>query len=141
MGLDVTEDESHMLFHCDLYTEQRSKLLANLNKSPQLSGVDSTTSTTNFDLKNLKMHLMPLLSPNVPESQAPSSNLNIHSHSDLNIASNTPAFTLFEKKRSYVINCVCTFILRCIERRWNFLDDYRKSVAHANTITFNILRH
>ena len=142
MDVEVVENEPHMLFHCDLYSEQRSKLIANLNKSPQIPNANQPNSTTTkFCLKSITMNLMSILSPNVPNNHEVSTSLNFHSHKDLNIKPNTPAFTSFKEKRSYVINCVCTFILRCIEKRWKFTEDYRKSIAQANSITFNVRRN
>ena len=137
MGLSTIENESHFLFTCDLYSEERAKLISNLNKMPQ-SEEHSILNKIEISKDNLTTHLMPLLSPNVPATPS-TTNLNIHSIDNITIYPNTPTCSFFQHRLSYVVNCVCTFFLRCFEKRQKFTEDYRKAIAHANTITFNVI--
>ena len=41
----------------------------------------------------------------------------VHSASALNIKFNFPAYTLFHECRSYSVNNVCTYILKCYDER------------------------
>ena len=36
MGAKIVEDESHMLYECDMYEDIRAKLITRLNRSPTI---------------------------------------------------------------------------------------------------------
>ena len=140
MGLNAIESETHFLFNCDLYQEHRIKLINNLNKSPHIAECETIDMNINLSPNELKSTLLHLLSPNGPECQPTFPISHIHSHTNLMIDPNTPAFNSFNERRSYVINCVCTFIFRCTEKRLKFVNELQKTNARANTIIFNIIR-
>ncbi len=138
MGLNNVEDESHVIYNCDLYSEHRAKLISNLNKIPE-SEEYAIVNNMEISKDNLTTYLMHLLSHNAPDTQSHNT-LNFDSIANIDIHPNTPTSLFFQHRRSYVVNCVCTFFLKCLEKRWKFNDEYRKAMARANTITFNVLR-
>ncbi len=140
MGLDTIENETHFLFNCDLYQDLRIKLINNLKKLPRIAECEIIDTNINLFPKDLKSTLLQFLSPYGPECQPTSPISHIHSHSDLMIEPNTPAFTSFLERRRYVISCVCTFIFRCTEKRLKFVNELQKSNTRTNSIVFNILR-
>ncbi len=140
MGIDTIENETHFLFNCDLYQDLRTKLINNLKKSPHIAECEIIDTNINFSTNDLTSSLLQLLPPNGPECQSTSPISHIHSHTNLMIDTNTPAFTSFLERRSYVISCVCTFISRCTEKRLKFVNELQKSNTRANSIIFNILR-
>ena len=150
LGLKIIENENHVLYECDLYSKLRSKLIFNLNNIPFTTSESESTSPShglNINSSNFKLHLMSILSPNHPIANAQNSasdwHKEIHDHRTLNIRFNTPAYITFYKRRSYAVNNICTFILKCFEERIKLLDDARKTQIEArifNNVIINFLR-
>ena len=65
MGVKSVENENHVLFECDLYADQRAKLIERLNKSPPIAENNLLESPSNLSLdrNSLRTNLMKLLSP------------------------------------------------------------------------------
>ncbi len=144
MGLSVVEDENHVLYECDLYSKARSKLISNLTKVPEIEGCEHLPPNVNITLSNLKTHLMNILSPNVATEKQPNkTSPNFHCSRSFHIKPGTPAFTSFKKRRSYAVNCVCTFFLNCFDERSKMTDSMRNIKNKAcvqNNIFVNFVR-
>ena len=85
---------------------------------------------------------MHLLSPNTVSEITPSiiDQFNQH-HTNLNLKPNTPAYTSLLEARSHIINSVCCFLYRCLDKRWKYLKDFRKSdTRNLKTIVISISR-
>ncbi len=50
---------------------------------------------------------------------------------------NTDKRTASLHRRSYIINCIGTFIYRALEKRENYMKDLQKHEAYLNTIIIN----
>ena len=143
MGSDVVEDENHFLFECDLYASLRSKLITKLNNAPKIE--QSTTSNTEFTLKidnkNLRSNLMTLLSPHTSLSFNDSNTDAFNYHhkvlQNVNIKVITPIIESYIFRRSYITNCVCTFISRAYEKRQKYVNQMQEINARQNTIVIN----
>ena len=144
MGLSVIEDENHVLYECDLYSKFRSKLINNLTKTQKIEGCESLPPNVQITVSNIKTHLMKILSPNLATDQQPNENSpNFHCSRSLNLKPGTHAFTTFQKRRSYAVNCVCTFFLHCFEERLRMTDSMRKTKNEAclqNNFTVNFVQ-
>ncbi len=44
-------------------------------------------------------------------------------------------------QRSYIINCIGTFIYRALEKRKKFMKDVQDREVHQNTITINFVKN
>ena len=143
MGQSKIEDESHVLFECDLYSTLRSKLITNLNKTPSLDHYESiqvtheslklTTSTLN------KVNLMSILSPYCMDTDLKTF---IHPCQIPEIKPKSPAFTSLLERRAYAINCICTYFLKCSEERKKLAESARKTKideTRFNQIIINLL--
>ena len=140
LGVQIVEDEKHVIFDCDLYADLRSKLICALNSSCHLDG----TAKLTIDHSTLKSNLMRLLSPNTVLEISPNiiDQFNQH-HTNLSLKLNTSAYTSLLEARSLIINSVCSFIYRCLDKRWKYLKDVcvRKSDArNLKTIVISITR-
>ncbi len=142
MGLCVIEDENHVLYDCDLYSKLRSKLIINLAKSPKIEECDNL-----YTLANIKTYLMNILSPNSPNSvtdhQPNEQSTNFHCSRSLHLIPVSNAFISFQKRRSYAVNCICTFFLHCFEEKLKMSDSVRRSKSDArrqNNITINFIQ-
>ena len=143
MRSDVVEDENHFLFECDLYASLRSKLITKLNNAPKIE--QSTTSNTEFTLKidnkNLRSNLMTLLSPHTSLSFNDSNTDAFNYHhkvlQNVNIKVITPIIESYIFRRSYITNCVCTFISRAYEKRQKYVNQMQEINARQNTIVIN----
>ena len=64
MGATIIEDESHMLYECDLYEDIRAKLIARLNRSPPIQNnhPNNPELTLFIDQQALRTNLMNMLS-------------------------------------------------------------------------------
>ena len=147
LDLVTVEDESHVLYECSLYSQQRSKLISNLLKMPsiEIEG-DGPIGSLDVNEFNLKDNLMSILSPNSPNSsigeQTPQC-LDIHNPRTLMIEPNTPHYSKFMERRSYAVNCVCTFFFHCFDKRNNVAKEAQNQKATArllNNIVINLLR-
>ena len=68
----------------------------------------------------------------------------IHCHRSLNIQPYIPQYIQFQERRSYAVNCACTYFLRCSEERNSFTEDIRQRNSNArnlNHITINLVRN
>ena len=142
MGVKVIESENHVLFECDLYADLRAKFISKLNKSPPYSSPDTNEPQQNLVVnnKNIQIHLMQLLSPYT------TSNFNevlvdsyIAHHKLLlnkNIKLITKEIESLLYRRSYIVNCVCTFICHTLEKRQKYLKNTQEN-SLPNTIIIN----
>ena len=118
----VVENESHLLFNCDLYADLRTKLLGSLNNHSLTCTLINTTSsiplpllTINNPTLNMNHSLMKLLSP----------------HSNRHFANDDleNQFTQYhtandnQSIRNYNMNAIATYIAKCFEKRWTFLTE------------------
>ena len=144
MGLKLLEDENHVLHTCDLYADLRAKLIKNLNNSPQVDTINNTIeplSKLKLDNKSLQTHFMTLLSPynSYNTNDITSNTFNWHHKvlSNHKLSINTPQTTNLLHRRSYIVNCICTFILRALEKRNKYVKDMRERSEKLNTIVIN----
>lgn len=138
MGEQIVEDEKHVIFDCDLYANIRSKFISTLNNSRHTKGISKIT----INHSSLKTNLMHLLSPNSVPEISPSiiDQFNQH-HTNLNLEPNTAAYTSLLEARSHIINTVCSLIYRCLDKRWKYFKDFRKSdLCNLKTIVIAITR-
>ena len=65
MGAPIIEDESNMLYECDLYEDMRAKLITRLNRSPPIQNThpNNPDLTLFIDQQALRTNLMNMLSP------------------------------------------------------------------------------
>ena len=141
MGLSTVEDENHFLYECDLYSKIRSKFITNINKVPKTGDCGKLSPNVNITMSNIKTHLMNILSPNKIADHQPRDMLSNCHNTQPN--SNTTTSISSQERRSYAVNCICTFFLRCSEERRKFTVSVRKSKSEAhnkNEITVNFLR-
>ena len=140
------EDEKHALYDCDLSSRERSKLISNLNNIP-FTYQDSTENVHSHEFhlnfSNLEDYLPYILSPNVLIN----GDLNgdwiesLHKPSALNIDPQSPSHSCFQKRRSYAITNICTFVLKCFDDRRKLIETTRRSTSETrtrNTIIVNI---
>ena len=139
MGIDVVEDENHFLFECDLYASLRSKLITRLNNTPHISS--DTEFSLKLDNKNLKLNFMNLLSPyttlNINDCSIDSFNYHHKVLQNVNIKIITPKIESHIYRRSYIINCICTFIDKAYEKRQKYINQMQEINARQNTIIIN----
>ena len=140
MGIDVIEDENHMLFTCDLYAKQRSKLITQLNNLPKLHASIMQSLNLNesnlisYNIDNIKHIFHDLLSQFTPTNtiDQAATQINIHHQAYTNIKPKSPTILHENMKyrHSYIINCLCTYIMRCSENR----SKYFKQINDENVI-------
>ena len=135
IGVNVLEDENHLLYDCDLYSGLRSKLITNLNNAPQHQ--NNAYPQLHVDVHSLKSNFAKLLSPFShpnPDSVALNS-FNIH-HKIQNLQStaNAPEHLESHKRRSYIINCMCTYLYRAMEKRRKYINNLRELESKRNTL-------
>ena len=139
LGQRIVEDENHVLFSCDLYAKLRSSVINSLNNTPTIEDAPITT----INHCSLKENLMNLLSPNTVSCGINSSNtdkFNQH-HTNLNLEPNTSAHTELLEARSHIINKVCCFLNRCLDKRWKYLKEFRKNdPRNLTTIIISIIK-
>ena len=135
-----------MLFECDLYSRNRSKLINCLNNIPfNYPDSEVNTRSHNFNLNalNLKDQLKHILSPNtVPDTASEEWVNSIHCPSTITTDHNSPLHTCFQNRRSYAITNICTYILKCFEERIKFNGDARREsseMRQRNNIVVNIM--
>ena len=147
MGSETIEDEYHVLYGCDLYADLRAKLITNLNKSPQIQTkyTDSTQLQLNVNNQTLKSNMMKMLSPyHDPNLDTTSTNMFNYHHKALTKSITTTTEAEKESslhRRSYIINCVGTFIYRALEKRKIYIRDVEDRKVHLNTITINFVNN
>ena len=134
MGVDMVEDEKHVLFSCDLYQKHRAKLLTNLNKA--IKKVDENGELESFKTNiiltpsNLQSYLMPLLSPDTSIAECEAAehinnfikkiHLTHDPHPMGQLLLNDSLVSSLKERQSYVVNCVSTFIFKCSEELQKF---------------------
>ena len=126
------EDESHVLFQCDLNAKQRYKLTKSINSAPQITKSEQNQSQTNLNVDHVTAwNLNPtswqfqILSPNVTQSDGQIKEIAEKIHNETLNSLQHDENTLTEPKfrQSFTANCICTFILRCTEARKNSIDN------------------
>ena len=138
LGNHIIEDEEHVLFNCGLYANLRSYVIGSLINSPEIEGAPKL----NVNHSSLKTNLMQLISPYTTHETTLSitDQFNQH-HTNLNIEPNTPAHSSLLEARSHIINNVCRFIYRCLDKRWKYLKEFReKDTRKLKTIVISITR-
>ena len=141
MGVNTLETEKHLLYECDLYSGLRNKLVTKLNNAPQHS-LDSHPQL-NVNLQSLKDNLVNLLSP-YSHSDPVNMDLNAynlhHNTKNTKLQARTHTQTLnseLEKRRAYIITCICSFIYRAMDKRHKYLSDVREREAQLNTLVIH----
>ena len=142
MGIKQIENENHVLFECDLYADLRAKLITKLNKSTPRFSPDTNEPQHNLvvNIKNIKKHLMQLLSPYITSNfnEVPVDSYNAHHKLLLNkntkLITNEIESLLY--RRSYIVNCVCTFICHTLEKRQKHLKNVQENPL-PNIIVIN----
>ena len=129
MGAKIVEDEKHLLHDCDLYAGLRTKLITRLNNAPEHEEESLSQLTINHEL--LKDHFMTLLSPN---SNSSNETVNTYTmHHDITTDENDSS----RYRRSYIINCLCTFLCKSLEKRHNYIRDTREHQNRLNTLVIH----
>ena len=148
MGHNVIEDEPHVLYECELYSKHRSRLFSNMQKLPDIENNEVQTIHNDIQLNtnNFKSHLMAILSPNYSNYTQQQNDLttNIHSAESLEFTYPSTAYASFQKRRSYAVNCVCTFIFNCFEERFKSNKTTGKQTTktrNPNKIVINVIRN
>ncbi len=129
MGAEFIEDENHVLQKCDLYAGIRAKLIARLNNTPDHQCESISQLTMNHELLN--KHFMTLLSPYSITNNENVNIYNIHHNSD------TANNESFQHRRSYIINCLSTFICHSLEKRQKYIKDTGDNQTRINTLTMH----
>ena len=144
MGTEILEDENHVMHECDLYSDIRAKLIARLRNAPYIqTQSESNNLRANPDINNqtLKSNIMTLLSPyTVPDIDHIGTNLfNIHHKIkiDRNPSNTTQDQASLTHRRSYIVNCVCKFIYRVLDKRNKYMKDVRERETQLNTIVID----
>ena len=127
MRVEVIESENHVLFECDLYADLRAKLISQLNKSPEEYNKEFKSlspppppQSLNINKQSLKVNFMKILSPYTTKNFDPTpidqfSNHHTSATNKNNKISQTEK-NILALRRSYLINCVCTFILHTLNK-------------------------
>ena len=128
MGINVVEDENHLINDCDLYASLRNKLITRLNNAPHIQ------FQTPINRHLLKHQFHNLLSPY-------SSTNNENHNNDNNIFrshhNNDDGNDISDLRRKYIINCVCTFLCHAIETRRKYKADITDREKKANTLVIH----
>ena len=138
MGHNVVEDENHVLFDCDLYANSRSKLITTLNKLPHSTDIENYLHL-NVSQESLKRNLMNILSPFTKQQELTEDNINQFNqhHFDHNLKPyNTPGYASLLHIRTYIINSVCTYIYRCLDKRCKYLKEVREAEDFRSIVIF-----
>ena len=146
LGSEIIEDEKHVLHICDLYADLRTKLITNLNKSPTIQSINTADAQFQLNIDNhttLESHLMSILSPyKTHEVNTTSTNMfNFHHKAITNCFTTigTEERTAALHRRTYIINCIGTFIYHALEKREKYMKDLQKHETYLNTITINFV--
>ena len=134
-----------MLYECDLYEYIRANLITRLNRSPPIQNTHPNNpelTLFNFiDQQALRTNLMDILSPyktsNINDN--PADSYNIH-HKPLSIKPTALIEQKLYYRRSYIVNCICTFICHAFEKQRKFVHELQHQSEIQNTITLNLDR-
>ena len=126
MGINVVEDENHLINDCDLYANVRNKLINRLKNAPnsQLQNL--------INRESLKTQFHNLLSPYSSTQQYDHDNVFSSHHCDSNNRNEAS-----EQERKYIINCICTFLCHAVETRRKFIKEVLERENKANTLVIN----
>ena len=116
------ENETHVLYHCDLYAELRTKLIKTLNHSYPTNNSPITLNFNTSTFLASEHTLMNLLSPNVDTEIEYDIENPILYHHNQNNDQHSP-----QTLRSYILNAIGSFIAKCFDKRWSFLTDIKKT--------------
>ena len=145
MGATIIEDESHMLYECDLYEDIKANLITRLNRSTPIQNTHPNNpelTLYNFiDQQALRTNLIDMLSPYTTSNinDNPADSKNIH-HKPLSIKPTALIEQKLNYRRSYIVNCICTFICHTFEKRRKFIHELQHQSEIQNTITINLDR-
>ena len=145
MGINVIEDERHVLFNCDLYAGLRTKLIARLNSAPEISS--NINNQNNYlpltiNERSLQLNIMKLLSHNTV-SNPNNTYIDQYNYHHLTTAGHPyQQLTSSDKetithRRFYIINCVCSYISHIFTNRWKYIKDIKERNILPNTIVIN----
>ena len=148
MGANNIENENHFLFECDLYADLREKLITRLNHSSSSISTISNCSKNqknnfklNVDTHSLKSNFMKILSPNTVHDITEANTDQYNSHHKILTYNNRkviyPEIESIINHRSYIINCLCTFVFHSLEKRNKFIKSTREHELIHNTIIIN----
>ena len=144
MGVKVIESENHVLFECDLYADLRAKLISKLNKSTPycLPNTNEPQHNLVVNNKNIKKHFMHLLSPYTTHNlnEVPIDSYNVHHkllfNRNIKLITNEIESLLY--RRSYIVNCVCTYIFHTLTKHHKHLKNTQEnSLPNIVVINFN----
>ena len=144
MGVKTVENENHVLFECDLYANLRSKLITRLNKAPKITDIE-TNLPTNLIINKTKLqeNFMNMLSPfSVSEiKDVPIDEYNLHHKLLVNHSKKKMSPEVESKlfRRSYIINCLCTFICQAFEKHRKYVRFIQDNHQTNNTIVLNFI--
>ncbi len=133
------------MIECDLYSKIRSKLIKNLSKIPNVENCKHFSPNMNITTANIKTHLMTMLSPKIIDEHQ-QNNTPVYRCSrdpDTQPKSNSTTSLTSQERRSYVVNCICPYLLHCSEERRKLTESVRKSkneMRLKNEITVNLIR-
>ena len=129
---NAVENETHLLFHCDLYTDLRSKITQTLRNSPTDTIMGLHISQNIIQSPDpLQRAFMSLLSPNTPDSLNEGSVFNQLHANERHIKDSHHARLM--QLRYYISNALSSYIDKCFNKRWKFIEDLSaKSVLIAD---------
>ena len=130
MGVNKIENEDHLLFECDLYADLRGKLITRLN-----------AQTKTLNKTSLEHNFMKILSPFTVQNiiDSPTDQYNNHHKllTNYDRKAISPEIEQAIKHRSYIINCLCTFIFHSLEKRQKYMKNVRELERKHNTIVIH----
>ena len=124
MGSRTVEDEAHVLYSCDLYSDVRNKLINTLKRAPSNN---QNIALNIINTSSINRSFMKLLSPCTTGDN--DDYLTQH-HTPPNSNRFSPEFKQYEQLRSYINNCLCAFVDRCLDKHQKFHSEMKlKSTA------------
>ena len=127
---------------CMNYEDIRAKLITRLNRSPVIQNThpNNRELTLFIDQQALRTYLMNMLSPYTTSNiNTPTNSYKFH-HKPLSIKPTAQIETKLTYRRSYIVNCICTFISHEFEKRRKFVHELQHQSEIKNTITINLNR-
>lgn len=135
MGINTVEDENHLLHSCDLYASLRTKLITRLNNAPKHK--NEAHPQLIITSQSLKDHLNSLLSPYSNLDSEELNSFNMHHNVFANPVVINAEQNYYQQRRSYIINCVCTFICQAQEKRRKYMKDVKEREIKLNTLVIH----
>ncbi len=127
-GQDLVEDELHVLTECNLYSKSRSKLFDVLKKAPSSGNNEHGSRELDFTKiphSSILEKIMTLLSPNSLITDHPDNIIFNQHHSIPKEGKIKYPKQSGSDRRSYIVNCICTYINNCFNDRWKFTEKSR----------------